>query len=153
MPLSVRVPLSVCMVKVLTRLNIKAKKSMEFNPCFFVLPPFILLPPMGQEHHPLWMTMQRYEIWKRHFILSHTCSHFLILGSLWFAEKIDNIGNLHRCEFLAVLVLSAFMKLLQKVGIATNPTHQMSTCHHGWRIGEIEQSQFLLRIASYIHRR
>ena len=63
--------------------------------------------------------------------LSHTFSYFLILGSLWFAEKIDNIGNLHRCEFLAVLVLSAFMKLLQKVGIATNPTHQMSTCHHG----------------------
>ena len=63
--------------------------------------------------------------------LSHTFSYFLILGSLWLAEKIDNIGNLHRCEFLAVLVLSAFMKLLQKVGIATNPTHQMSTCHHG----------------------
>ena len=63
--------------------------------------------------------------------LSHTFSYFLILGSLWFAEKIDNIGNLHRCEFLAVLAVSAFMKLLQKVGIATNPTHQMSTCHHG----------------------
>ena len=63
--------------------------------------------------------------------LSHTFSYFLILGSLWFAEKIENIGSLHRSKLLAVLAVSAFMELLQKVGIATNPTHQMSTCHHG----------------------
>ena len=35
--------------------------------------------PLGLEHHPLWMTLQSYDIRKRHFILPHTFSHFLTL--------------------------------------------------------------------------
>ena len=111
---------------------------MEFNPCFFCSSSIYPSTPDGagassslNDNAKIRNLKTPLHTFSYLLTLSHTFSYFLILGSLWFAEKIDNIGNLHRCEFLAVLVVSAFMKLLQKVGIATNPTHQMSTCHHG----------------------
>lgn len=54
----------------------------------------------------------------------------MVFHLAWFAEKIENIGGLHRCELLADLAISTLMELLQKVGIALNPTHQVSTCYH-----------------------
>ena len=111
---------------------------MEFNPCFFCSSSIYPSTPVGagassslNDNAKIRNLKTPLHTFSYLLTLAHTFSYFLILGSLWFAEKIDNIGNLHRCEFLAVLVVSAFMKLLQKVGIATNPTHQMSTCHHG----------------------
>ena len=97
---------------------------MEFNPCFFCSSSIYPSTPVGAGASSSLNDNAKIRNLKTPL---HTFSHFLILGSLWFVEKIDNIGNLHRCEFLAVLAVSAFMKLLQKVGIATNPTHQMST--------------------------
>lgn len=98
---------------------------MEFNPCFFCSSSIYPSTPVGVGASSSLNDNAKIRNLKTPL---HTFSYFLILGSLWFAEKIDNIGNLHRCEFLAV---SALTELLQKLGIATNPTHQMSTCHHG----------------------
>ena len=111
---------------------------MEFNPCFFCSSSIYPSPPVGagassslNDNAKIRNLKTPLHTFSYLLTLSHTFSHFLILGSLWFAEKIDNIGGLHRSEFLAVLAVSALTELLQKIGISQNPTHQMSTCHHG----------------------
>lgn len=101
---------------------------MEFNPCFFCSSSIYPSPPVGVGASSSLNDNAKIRNLKTSL---HTFSHFLILGSLWFAEKIDNIGGLHRSEFLAVLAVSALTELLQKIGISLNPTHLMSTCHHG----------------------
>ena len=85
------------------------------------------------------MTLQRYNILKYHFtlsdrysyllVLSHTFSLGRCLGGLWLAQEVEDMGYLHRGEVLVMLAVSALVELLQEVGIALYPSHQMSTCH------------------------
>jgi len=85
--------------------------------------------------------MQRYNIWKRQLTFSHVSSRFVtyyhvfsrFLASfgLGLAQKEEETRYLHGCELLASPTVSCLPEFPQKVGIALNPTLEVSTCH-GW---------------------
>ena len=62
---------------------------MEFNPCFFCSSSIYPSPPVGVGASSSLNDNAKIRNLKTSL---HTFSHFLILGSLWFAEKIDNMG-------------------------------------------------------------
>jgi hypothetical protein len=46
---------------------------------------------------------------------------------LGFTEEVEDVGDLHRGELLAVLAVTGGGELLEKVGDALDPSHQVST--------------------------
>ena len=59
---------------------------------------------------------------------------------LGFTEEVEDVGDLHRGEFLAVLAVTGGGELLEKVGDALDPSHQVSTGYCWSSIGKIQES-------------
>ena len=68
--------------------------------------------------------------------LVDTCNRLGGTG-LWFTEEVDDVGDLHRGELLAVLAVTGGGELLEKVGDALDPSHQVSTGYCWSSIGKI----------------
>jgi hypothetical protein len=56
------------------------------------------------------------------------------------AEEVEDVGDLHRGELLAVLAVTGGGELLEKVGDALDPSHQVSTGYCWSSIGKIQES-------------
>ena len=59
---------------------------------------------------------------------------------LWLTEEVEDVGDLHRGELLAVLAVTGGGELLEKVGDALDPSHQVSTGYRWSSIGKIQKS-------------
>ena len=59
---------------------------------------------------------------------------------LGFTEEVEDVGDLHRGELLAVLAVTGGGELLEKVGDALDPSHQVSTGYRWSSIGKIQES-------------
>ena len=59
---------------------------------------------------------------------------------LGLTEKVENVGDLHRGELLAVLAVTGGGELLEKVGDALDPSHQVGTGYCWSSIGKIQKS-------------
>ena len=59
---------------------------------------------------------------------------------LGFTEEVEDVGDLHRGELLAVLAVTGGGELLEKVGDALDPSHQVSTGYCWSSIGKIQES-------------
>ncbi len=59
---------------------------------------------------------------------------------LGLTEEVENVGDLHRGELLAVLAVTGGGELLEKVGDALDPSHQVSTGYCWSSIGKIQKS-------------
>ena len=66
---------------------------------------------------------------------------FRLVGTgLGFTEEVEDVGDLHRGELLAVLAVTGGGELLEKVGDALDPSHQVSTGYCWSSIGKIQKS-------------
>ena len=68
-----------------------------------------------------------------------TCNRLGGTG-LGFTEEVEDVGDLHRGELLAVLAVTGGGELLEKVGDALDPSHQVSTGYCWSSIGKIQES-------------
>ena len=68
-----------------------------------------------------------------------TCNRLGGTG-LGLTEEVDDVGDLHRGELLAVLAVTGGGELLEKVGDALDPSHQVSTGYCWSSIGKIQES-------------
>ena len=68
-----------------------------------------------------------------------TCNRLGGTG-LWLTEEVEDVGDLHRGELLAVLAVTGGGELLEKVGDALDPSHQVSTGYRWSSIGKIQKS-------------
>ena len=82
-------------------------------------------------------------------LFSFCCFIFRLGGTgLGFTEEVEDVGDLHRGELLAVLAVTGGGELLEKVGDALDPSHQVSTGYCWSSIGKIQESKLLLGITS-----
>ena len=66
---------------------------------------------------------------------------FRLVGTgLGLTEEVEDVGDLHRGELLAVLAVTGGGELLEKVGDALDPSHQVSTGYRWSSIGKIQKS-------------
>lgn len=63
---------------------------------------------------------------------------------LGFTEEVEDVGDLHRGEFLAVLAVTGGGELLEKVGDALDPSHQVSTGYCWSSIGKYRRASSCL---------
>ena len=69
------------------------------------------------------------------------CLIFRLGGTgLGLTEEVEDVGDLHRGELLAVLAVTGGGELLEKVGDALDPSHQVSTGYCWSSIGKIQES-------------
>ena len=52
----------------------------------------------------------------------------------------EDEGDLQGIELLDVLMIPRLLQLLQQRGATVDPSHQMSTCHIGSGVWEIEET-------------
>ena len=82
-------------------------------------------------------------------LFSFCCLIFRLGGTgLGLTEEVEDVGDLHRGELLAVLAVTGGGELLEKVGDALDPSHQVSTGYCWSSIGKIQESKLLLGITS-----
>ena len=82
-------------------------------------------------------------------LFSFCCLIFRLGGTgLGLTEEVEDVGDLHRGELLAVLAVTGGGELLEKVGDALDPSHQVSTGYRWSSIGKIQESKLLLGITS-----
>lgn len=74
-------------------------------------------------------------------LFSFCCLIFRLGGTgLGLTEEVEDVGDLHRGELLAVLAVTGGGELLEKVGDALDPSHQVSTGYRWSSIGKIQKS-------------
>lgn len=74
-------------------------------------------------------------------LFSFCCLIFRLGGTgLGLTEEVEDVGDLHRGELLAVLAVTGGGELLEKVGDALDPSHQVSTGYCWSSIGKIQKS-------------
>ena len=85
-----------------------------------------------------------FEVFARMLLISLFSFCWLIfrLGGtgLGLTEEVEDVGDLHRGELLAVLAVTGGGELLEKVGDALDPSHQVSTGYCWSSIGKIQKS-------------